>query len=85
MASKVGVLLNLCIKCDKCSGLYTATTGDCLYLEIGGKLYTPVIRRGVFVYSVFYNTIKEAGDNIRPVKDREDLKEILKKGYDYAG
>lgn len=77
------VWLNMCLGCDKCKGLYTTTDGSCLYVELNGVLYTP--NKNTIMKSLFYNNIKDAAKDIRPVKDREDLKEILKKGYDYAG
>jgi hypothetical protein len=33
---------------------------------------------------MFYDNILGAGTNIKPIKNMEELKEVLRKGYDYA-
>jgi hypothetical protein len=75
------VWLNTCLGCDKCKGLYVE--GDSLYVELKGVLYTPF--KGRLARSILYNSILDAGTKIKPIKNTEELKEVLRKGYDYAG
>lgn len=77
------VWLNMCLGCDKCKGLYATVEGDGLYIELKGVLYLPFNkgRRR----SVFYDSILDAGTNIKPIKNTEELKEVLRKGYGYVG
>lgn len=77
------VWLNTCLGCDKCKGLYATVEGDSLYVELKGVLYTPFKDR--LARSIFYNSILDAGTKIKPIKNIEELKEVLRKGYDYAG
>ena len=78
------VWLNTCFGCDKCKGLYATVEGDTLYIELKGVLYTPT-SSGKLKRSIFYNSILDAGTKIKPIKNMEELKEVLRKGYDYAG
>ncbi len=77
------VWLNTCLGCDKCKGLHTTVEGDILYVELAGVLYCPIDNR--IKRSMFYNSISDAGTKIKPIKNMEELKEVLRKGYDYAG
>jgi hypothetical protein len=76
------VWLNTCLGCDKCKGLYATMEGDSLYVELKGVLYTPLKDR--LERSIFYDNILDAGTKIKPVKNKEELKEVLRKGYKYA-
>lgn len=77
------VWLNMCLGCDKCKGLYATVEGDGLYIELKGVLYMPF--NNVLTRSMFYDSILDAGTKIKPIKNIEELKEVLRKGYNYAG
>lgn len=75
-----GTWLNMCLGCEKCKGLYISSDLSCLYIEINKRLYVLAFNNTLYP-SLFYETILEAGNNIKRIETKDTLKDLLKRRY----
>lgn len=79
-----GMWLNMCLGCEKCKGLYVSSDLSCLYIESNKRLYVLAFNNTLYP-SHLYETILEAGNNIKRIETKDTLKDLLKRKYGYAG